>query len=129
TQVQNWIPTVGAQLDINTTSLYVQDKWLVGRRVTLDLGTRFEAVRNKATGDIIAVDTNRIVPRLGAAIDLDRQHTTVLQATFGIYSGKYSERQFGATTDVGTPSRVTYAYTGPTGQGKDFAPGFDLANY
>lgn len=129
TQVQNWIPTVGAQLDINTSSFYVQDKWVVGPRVTLDLGTRFEAVRNKATGDIIAVDTNRIVPRLGAAIDLDSRGATVLQLTYGIYSGKYSERQFGSSTDVGTPSRITYAYTGPAGQGKDFAPGFDLANY
>jgi hypothetical protein len=129
TQVQNWMPTVGAQLDINTTSLYVQDKWVVGPRVTLDLGTRFEAVRNNVTGDIIAIDTNRIVPRLGAAIGLDRNGGTVVQVTYGVYSGKYSERQFGAATDVGTPSRVTYAYTGPIGQGKDFAPGFDLANY
>lgn len=129
TQVQNWIPTIGATLDINTTSLYLQDKWVVGPRVTLDLGTRFEAVRNKATGDIIAVDTNRIVPRLGAAIDLDNRGRTILQLTYAHYSGKYSERQFGSSTDVGTPSRVTYAYTGPLGQGKDFAPGFDVANY
>jgi Carboxypeptidase regulatory-like domain len=129
TQVQNWIATVGAQLDIKTTSLYVQDKWVVGPRVTVDLGTRFEAVRNKATGDIIAVDTNRIVPRLGLAFDLDNRGGTVLQATYGHYSGKYSEGQFGNSTDVGTPSRITYAYTGPNGQGMDFAPGFDLANY
>jgi hypothetical protein len=129
TQVQNWLATVGAQLDINTTSVYAQDKWVIGPRVTVDLGTRFEAVRNKATGDIIAVDTNRIVPRLGAAINLDSRGATVLQATYGQYSGKYSEAQFGASTDVGSPSRITYAYTGPTGQGKDFAPGFDLANY
>ena len=129
TQVQNWIPTVGAQLDINTTSFYVQDKWVVGPRLSVDLGTRFEAVRNNVTGDIIAIDTNRIVPRLGAAINLDRNGGTVLQVTYGVYSGKYSERQFGAATDVGTPSRVTYAYTGPAGQGKEFAAGFDLANY
>jgi len=129
TQVQNWLATVGAQLDINTTSVYAQDKWVIGPRVTVDLGTRFEAVRNKATGDIIAVDTNRIVPRLGAAINLDSRGATVLQATYGQYSGKYSEAQFGASTDVGSPSRVTYAYTGPTGQGMDFAPGFDLTNY
>ena len=128
-RIENWIPTIGATLDINTSSFYVQDKWVVGPRVTLDLGTRFEAVRNKATGDIIAVDTNRIVPRLGLAIDLDSKSATVLQATYGHYSGKYSERQFGASTDVGTPSNIIYGYTGPDGQGKDFAPGFDVANY
>jgi len=129
TQVQNWMPTIGAQLDIKTTSVYAQDKWVVAPRMTVDLGTRFEAVRNKATGDIIAVDTNRIVPRLGLAFDLDNRGGTVLQATYGHYAGKYSEAQFGASTDVGSPSRITYAYTGPTGQGMEFAPGFDLANY
>ena len=61
-------------------------------------------MRNKTTGDIIAVDTNRIVPRLGAAFDLEGNSRTVPQASYGIYSGKYSERQFGSSTDVGTPS-------------------------
>jgi hypothetical protein len=32
-------------------------------------------------------------------------------------------------TDVGTPSRVTYGYTGPAGQGRDFAPAYSLANF
>src|SRR5262249_6717140 len=87
TQVQNWIPTIGAVLNINTTSLYVQDRWVVTPRLTLDVGTRFEAVRNTATGDIVAVDTNRAVPRLGAAFDLDGRGRTVLQATYAHYAG------------------------------------------
>ena len=35
----------------------------------------------------------------------------------------------GKNTDVGNPARVTSTYNGPAGQGLDFAPGFDLANY
>jgi Carboxypeptidase regulatory-like domain len=128
-RVQNWIPTIGAVININTSSLYLQDRWLVTPRVTLDLGTRFEAVRSDATGDIVTVDTNKIVPRLGATVDLDGKGRSVLYATYAHYSGKYSERQFGSNTDVGNPSRITYGYTGPAGQGRDFAPGFDLANY
>jgi hypothetical protein len=129
TQVQNWIPTIGAVLDINTTSLFVQDRWVATQRVTIDLGTRFEAVRSHATGDIISADTNTIVPRLAASFDLEGNGRTVLQATYAHYAGKYSERQFGANSPVGTPSRVTYGYTGPTGQGRDYATGFDLGNY
>ena len=128
-RVQNWIPTKGAVVNIDTTSLYFQDHWVVAPRLSLDLGTRVEAVRGKATGDLITVDTTKIVPRLGAAYDLTGDGRTTLQATYGHYSGKYNERQYASNTDVGNPSRVTYGYTGPSGQGLDFAPGFDLRNY
>jgi hypothetical protein len=129
TRVQNWISTTGAVININTASLYFQDHWIVNPRLSVNLGTRFEAVRSNATGDIVTADTSTIVPRLGATYDLTGNGRTVLNATYAHYSGKYSERQFAVNTDVGTPSRVTYGYTGPAGQGRDFAPGFNLANY
>lgn len=37
--------------------------------------------------------------------------------------------QFSANTTVGNPSEVDYVYTGPAGEGSDFAPGFDVRNY
>jgi hypothetical protein len=37
--------------------------------------------------------------------------------------------QFARNTNVGSPSRITYNYTGPEGEGFDFAPGMNLANY
>jgi hypothetical protein len=128
-RVQNWIPTKGAVINIDTTSLYFQDHWVAAPRLSFDLGTRFEAVRGKATGDLLTVNTNKLVPRLGAIYDLSGDGRNTLQATYGHYSGKYSENQFGHNTDVANPSRVTYGYTGPAGQGRDFAPGFDLRNY
>jgi len=128
-RVQNWIPTKGAVVNINTSSLYAQDHWVVAPRLSVDLGTRLEIVRSKATGDIITVDTTKLVPRLGAAYDLTGDGRTTLQATYGHYSGKYGEGQYAQNTDVGNPSRVTYGYTGPAGQGLDFAPAFNLANY
>jgi hypothetical protein len=129
TRIQNWLPTVGAILNINTTSFYFQDHWVANPRLSMDLGTRFEMVRSNATGDIVTVDTTTIVPRVGVTYDLQGNGQTVVQATYGHYAGKYSEAQFGANTDVGNPSRVTYGYTGPAGQGRDFAPGYNPANY
>jgi hypothetical protein len=128
-RVQNWIAATGAVINIKTASLYFQDHWIVTPRLSLDLGTRFEAVRSDATGDIVTADTSTIVPRLGVTYDLRGNGQTVFQASYGHYSGKYSERQFAVNTDVGTPSRVTYIYTGPAGQGRDFAPAYNLANY
>jgi hypothetical protein len=128
-RVQNWLPVIGAVININTSSLYFQDHWVATPRLSLDLGTRFEAVRSNATGGIVTVDTTAIVPRLGATYDVQGNGKTVVQATYAHYAGKYTEAQFGANTTVGNPSLVTYGYTGPAGQGRDFAPGMNPANY
>jgi outer membrane receptor protein involved in Fe transport len=129
TRITNWIATRGATIDIGTLSLYAQDRWTVGERVTADLGVRYERVRADATGGIVAADTDTVVPRLGVSVDLTGQGTTIAQATYARYSGRFTERAFARTSNVGNPSQVVYGYVGPTGQGFDFAPGFSLANY
>ncbi len=128
TQLWNFQSTRGAEIDIKTTSFYAQDRWIVTPRLTLDLGTRFEMVNSNATGDVVAADTWSIVPRVAASFALDESGKTVAYATYGHYSGKYGQVQFGVNSNVGRPSEVDYVYSGPAGQG-DFAPGFDLANY
>jgi outer membrane receptor protein involved in Fe transport len=125
----NSIPTRGAQLDITTTSFYTQDRWTMSRRLTLDLGLRYERVRSKATGDIVGADTNTWMPRIGATLDLDGEGRTVASATYGHYAGKYVQNYFNKNTVVGNAARVTRTYNGPAGQGLDFAPAFDPANY
>ena len=129
TQLWNFRATRGARVDIATTSVYVQDRWIATPRLTLDLGTRLETVRSEATGNINAVDTWAIVPRLAASYALDENGRTVLYSTYGHYSGKYGQVQFGVNSNVGRPNEVDYIYSGPAGEGADFAPGFDLANY
>ena len=129
TRIQQWIASPGATLYINTMSFYVQDRWQANHRVTADIGVRFENVGSDATGDIVGADTRTWLPRLGVSVDLDGNGQTVAQATYGRYSGRFTERSFGRNTNVATPSRVDLAYVGPAGAGRDFAPGFDLTNY
>jgi hypothetical protein len=129
TRIQEWIAASGSTLDIFTTSIYVQDKWQVGNRITADLGLRFEDVNTEATGDIVGADTRTWLPRLGVSVDVEGNGRTVAQATYGRYSGRFTERAFARNTNVGTPSRVDWAYIGPAGEGRGFAPGYDLANY
>jgi hypothetical protein len=128
-RVDNFIATRGAEINITTNSFYVHDRWIAGDRLTLDLGTRFEMVDSEATGDIATVDTKTIVPRLGASFDIKGDGRWVAQATYSHYAGKYTEAIFAENTDVANPSQVTYQYSGPAGEGRDFAPGLDLANY
>lgn len=129
TQVWNFRASKGAKVDITTTSLFLQDRWVPSRRTTVEAGARIESVRGKATGGIVPVDTWSIVPRIGVAYDLEGNARTVLHGTYSHYSGKYSQVQFAVNTNVGRPSEVDYVYSGPAGSGRDFAPGFDLTNY
>jgi hypothetical protein len=128
-RVQNWLPTLGATMDITTNSFYVQDHWAASDHFSFDLGLRFEKANSEATGDIIGADTSSFVPRLGMTYDPRGDGRMTFQATYAHYSGKYSDVQFARNTNVGSPSVITSSYTGPAGQGFDFAPGMDLANY
>ena len=104
-QVQHWMSTPGARIDITTLSIYAQDHWSLSNRVSLDLGVRLEDVRSNATGDIVGADTGAIVPRLGISFDPTGDGKSVVQATYAHYSGKYGEAQFVRNTVVGNPSR------------------------
>lgn len=129
TRMTNWLASRGATLNIITLSLYAQDRWTVNERVSADLGVRYERVRSEATGGIVGADTDTVVPRLGVSVDVMGDGRTVAQATYARYSGRFTERAFARNTNVGNPGSITYAYVGPDGQGFDFAPAFNLANY
>lgn len=129
TQVQHWIATRGAELNTDNNSFFVQDHWVATPSLSFDLGARFEKVKSKSTGGIIGVDTNTVVPRLAAAFDPTHNGTTVFHVTYGWYSGRYNDTQVGANSAVGNPALTIGVYNGPEGQGRDFAPGFDPANY
>lgn len=127
-RIQNWLATRGAEIDIRTTSLFVQDSWTLNDRFSFDLGARYERVRSEATGGIVGVDTDTWMPRLAAAWT-PWGNNTVFRATYGRYSGKFSEAQFGGNSPVGNPALLLGIYDGPAGAGDQFAPGFDPANY
>jgi outer membrane receptor protein involved in Fe transport len=125
----NYIPTRGARIDVTTQSFYLNDKWQFNDRLSANLGVRYEKVRSEATGGIIGADTDTLVPRLAVGYDVKGDGTWKLGATYAIYSGKFTEGQFGDNTPVANPSYAYYLYTGPPGVGRSFAPGFDPKNY
>jgi len=122
--------TRGGTMNIDNNSAFVQDHWAINGRWSADIGARFEHVRVLSTpGDIQSIDSNRIVPRLAAAYDVLGNGVHVVHVTYGQYSGRYNEAQIGANSLVGNPPDINFTYTGPDGQGRSFAPGFNLANY
>jgi len=126
----DYYPAVrGATLNVDNNSVYLADHWTLGTRWALDLGARYENVHAISTGDITSVDTNRIVPRVGVGYDVQGNGNHVVHVTYAQYSGRYNEAQIGANSPVGHPADYQPIYQGPPGQGRSFAPGFDLANY
>jgi hypothetical protein len=126
----HWIAERGAQLDIKTTSLYANDRWHLGDRWSFNLGLRYEQVRSDTTSsNLLALDTDTIVPRLGAAFDVRGDGRFKLEGTYSHYAGSYNLSLFGSNQGAGNPSLVYALYVGPPGEGQGFAPGFDPQNY
>ena len=129
-RLQQWFPHRGATFDMATMSAYVQDRWVASPHMTFNLGMRYEHAGSHASaGGASNVDVNRVVPRLGASYDVTADGRMVLLGTYAQYSGKYNDTQFSRNTLVGNSERYTTVYTGAAGEGRDFAAGFDPANY
>ena len=129
TQMQNWQPLRGATLDIGTLSFYVNDHLQLNDHVSINLGVRAEHVTSETTDNVTSLSTTTVVPRLAAAVDPTGEGRFTIQGTFGHYAGRYGEAQFSQNSNVGSPDLLLGIYTGPAGQGRDFAPGFDPDNY
>ena len=127
--VEFYQPTRGATLNNDSHSVFVHDHWSLHQRWSLDLGARLERVRAVSSGDIVSVQNTRIVPRFGATHDVQGNGRHVVHVTYGQYSGRYNEAQIGGNSPVGNSPLIFTTYEGPAGQGLDFAPGFNAANY
>jgi outer membrane receptor protein involved in Fe transport len=127
--IENWIPVKGAELNVDNQSFYAQDHVAIDEHWSVDLGLRYERVRSEATGNIVGVDTDTVVPRLAAGYDVMGNGMHVVHMTYGHYAGRYNEAQIGNNNNVGTPDLLLGVYDGPAGQGRNFAAGFNPANY
>jgi hypothetical protein len=129
TRMAIWIATRGAKLDTDTDSLFINDRWNLNQYLNFNLGARYEKTKSHATGGIVGVDTSNLVPRLGASYDPMGNGKYKFDVTYAQYVGRYNPGIIGSNTPVGSPANVYGYYTGPKGEGRDFAPGFDPNNY
>jgi hypothetical protein len=63
------------------TAAFVQDRWVPGSDVTLNLGVRWDY--EHAIG--VSGDTNNVAPRIGIAFDPWHTGSTSIRSTYGIY--------------------------------------------
>ena len=127
--IEVYSPLRGVALNIDTQSLYAQDHWAITSRWAADLGLRFEHVKSEDTGGIVGIKTGTVVPRLASSFDMKGDGRYVAHVTHGHYAGRYNENQIAGNSNVGNPDETIGVYVGPAGEGRSFAPGFDVENY
>lgn len=124
-----WLATRGAKIDIKTDALFVNDRWNLNANWSLNLGLRYEKTDSDTNAAVTTIDSDALVPRLGVSFDPKGDGRYKVDVTYAEYAGRYNITQFALSTPVGNPSLLYGYYLGPAGEGLDFAPGFDPANY
>ncbi len=124
-----WVPTRGAKNELETTSLFVNDRWNLNANWSFNLGVRYEQVKSTSGAGIPEIKSDSIVPRLGLSWDVQGNGKFKVDATYSEYGGRAGGNQFGAASSSGNPAVAAGWYIGPEGVGNDFAPGFDINNY
>src|SRR5262249_33486316 len=125
----NWIPVRGATAHLDTNSFFFNDSWKVNAHLSANIGVRYEHVSGTGPTGADLTTNSSWVPRLGIAYDIQGNGRYVLSGSYGEYAGGSNPNNFLQSTNVGIPNLVYYVYMGPAGQGRDFAPAFDLNNW
>src|SRR5262249_19167741 len=119
---QTFNNSVVAQTNPNI-GIYVQDEWKASRRLTLNLGVRYDLQFLKT----IETDTNNVSPRVGFAWTPFGSRNTVVRASYGLFYDRVPLRALanallsaGNTTDTANLSQVSISLS-PTQAG---APAF-----
>jgi hypothetical protein len=129
TLIENWLAARGANLNVDTQSVYLHDRWTINARWSADLGVRQERSSAASSSAFGGINANTVMPRLAASYNIDGHGAQVVHATYGHYAGRYPEIPIGRSTGLGNPDLWLGVYVGPVGQGRSFAPGFDPSNY
>ncbi len=135
-QVSVYNTPVGAFSIIHDSSLFAQDAWHVGRRLTLNLGVRYDHFRNfnpaqssPAAGPYVSlfgtrsfpqssdiVSWNNAAPRLGVAYDITGKGRSVLRAAYSRFY-RIEGTELAEAVNPNTLSSQTYLWNGQTTNG------------
>ena len=129
---------------LNMHSVYLSDQWRVGRRLTFNLGLRFEREnafvppQEQQAGQFVAAASypqipvgtwNMLAPRAALAWDLNGGGKTVLKATYGRFNSEleYQATQFASMWNPVASTTTTYRWHDLNGN-NNYEPGeVDLA--
>ena len=114
--VIQWNPifTFSEGTDLQTQSVFINDKWDLNNRLAFNLGLRYDKNdAQDADGNIVS-DDSAISPRLGVQYDLTGTGRQRINASYGRYVNKVADGNVGGSAQAaGNPSTFQFAYRGP----------------
>lgn len=119
--------TSGVKASNSSLGFYVNDRWSVNDRLTLNLGGRFD--RYKASNDQngLGASATSFSPRLGLKWDIFGDTVWQVGASFSRYNAKPLDNILKQVTNAGNPTEIDYNYTGPANP--TLAQSTDPTNY
>jgi len=95
--------------------LYVNDRWEVNDRLSLNLGVRFDNFEASDELGEATASSDSLAPRFSVNYDLTGDSKYYINATYGVFTGKLLETVTNEVTAQGNPSEIDYVYVGEMG--------------
>jgi hypothetical protein len=104
-------PTVGN--DLRTYSGFINDAWRVNRRLSLNLGLRYDRNSTRDQGGATVGDAGTFSPRLGASFDLAGNSKWIVNVGYAHYVGMFVTQVADAASAAGRQASYSFYYAGP----------------
>lgn len=106
---------------------YVNDRWTVNDRVTLNLGLRRDSYKASNDQNGLGASASGFSPRLGLKWDLFGDAVWQVGASYARYNAKPLDNILKQVTNAGNPTEIDYYYSGPANP--TLAQATTVANY
>jgi len=98
---------------VETTSLYANDTWRVNKKLTVNLGVRYDKHDATDAAGLKTADDSRASPRLSASYDVKGDGSIILNAGFNRYVTALTQNQSTDGSAAGDYTYIYYTYAGP----------------
>jgi outer membrane receptor protein involved in Fe transport len=118
-----WTPIfqVSPGSDLQTNSIFLNDRWDLNNRLSFNLGVRYDQNDAVDSAGNVVSDDSAFSPRLGATFDVFGDGRHRVNASYGQYVSKIMDGNVGgAGSAAGNPASIIFEYQGPnvnTGSG------------
>lgn len=96
-----------------THSVFINDRWRLGNRLSLNLGVRYDLNDGRDSAGTRTARDSKLSPRLGASWDIRGDGAWVVNATYGRYVSSIANGVANGASAGGEPATLEWAYHGP----------------
>ncbi|GLH72084.1 Oar protein [Geothrix limicola] len=97
----------------NSLGFYINDKWSINDRLSLNLGLRWDRYHAYSEDTSASAGASGWSPRMGGKWDIFGDASWQVTASFSRYNAKPLSAIVNSVSNAGNPTEIDYAYTGP----------------